>query len=323
MAAEQSTSIPARKQPHGKGWSLGAELVPRRTCEACGGSFYAPPCLVARGGGRFCSNQCRADWNKANHNPVRVKFACSLCGKEFTDHPCHGGKRRHCSRECAAQARRPGGVSAWACKGCGQFFFHERAGYCGDACRKKARSGPNNHNWKGGLRMAICTGCGKEFQVRRGCTGLVCSLRCWGKVRTSHTPGSIHPKGKGGKREDLGGLYVRSRWEANWARYLNWLVAQGQISRWEYEPDVFEFVGIRRGTRFYTPDFKVYNLDGTIEYHEVKGWLTPGSKTKLKRMAKYHPNVKVVLIEVTLYRSICKKMAPLIPCWEKSAKKGY
>jgi hypothetical protein len=76
---------------------------------------------------------------------------------------------------------------------------------------------------------------------------------------------------KGGFREDLG-LYVRSAWEANWARYLTWLVSLGEIRKWEYEPETFEFP-IRKGSRFYTPDFRVVNRDETVEYHEVKGYL--------------------------------------------------
>ena len=37
-------------------------------------------------------------------------------------------------------------------------------------------------------------------------------------------------KHHGGKREDLGGLYVRSAWEANYCRYLSWLIEQGEIT---------------------------------------------------------------------------------------------
>lgn len=46
----------------GKGWSKGKQYVPRRTCEVCAASFYAPPSLLRRGGGRFCSKSCRATW---------------------------------------------------------------------------------------------------------------------------------------------------------------------------------------------------------------------------------------------------------------------
>lgn len=121
---------------------------------------------------------------------------------------------------------------------------------------------------------------------------------------------------------DLGGRYFRSSWEANWARYLNLLIAQKQVRSWEFEPEVFEFGGIKRGQRFYTPDFKVENQDGSVEFHEVKGWMDPKSATKLKRMAKYHPSVKVIVIDRAAYDEVARKLGGLIPNWEWGAKKS-
>lgn len=117
-----------------------------------------------------------------------------------------------------------------------------------------------------------------------------------------------------GKRADLGGRYFRSLWEANYSRYLNWLVAQGVHARWEYEVDEFEFP-IKRGCRFYKPDFKVFAHDGTFEYHEVKGWMDGKSATKLKRMARHFPEVKVIVIGRPQYQRI-SKMCKHLPGWE-------
>lgn len=125
-----------------------------------------------------------------------------------------------------------------------------------------------------------------------------------------------HSGGKMGKREDLGGLYVRSAWEANYARYLNWLKEIGSIENWEYEADTFEFAEIKRGTRFYTPDFKVYEGDGRVVYHEVKGWMDPASKTKLSRMARYYPEVRIVVIDADAYGAIKKEVRRFIANWE-------
>ncbi|MCV6900732.1 DUF1064 domain-containing protein, partial [Escherichia coli] len=88
--------------------------------------------------------------------------------------------------------------------------------------------------------------------------------------------------------------FFRSSWEANYARYLNWLIAQGEIAKWEFECQTFVFHGITRGVISYTPDFKVYSKDGSHEWHEVKGWMDAKSKAKLKRMAKFYPAEKVV-----------------------------
>ena len=87
---------------------------------------------------------------------------------------------------------------------------------------------------------------------------------------------------KGGTRPDIG-FYVRSSWEANIVRWFRF----SGIEFW-YEPREFEFVGIKRGNRFYKPDFYLPAQD---KYVELKGWLDKDSKTKMKRMQQYHPEV--------------------------------
>lgn len=123
---------------------------------------------------------------------------------------------------------------------------------------------------------------------------------------------------KQGWRE-IGGYkkYYRSRWEANYARYLEWLKGIGEIKAWEHEPDVFWFEGIRRGCMSYLPDFKVTENDGSIAYHEVKGWMDARSKTKIKRMAKYYPDVKLIVIDAKPYKSIERKIGCGLDGWEK------
>lgn len=110
--------------------------------------------------------------------------------------------------------------------------------------------------------------------------------------------------------------YFRSRWEANYARYLEWLKSLKQIVGWEHEPETFWFDGVKRGVVSYLPDFRVTCNDGSIEYHEVKGWMDARSKTKLKRMAKYHPKVKLVLIDAKAYKSLEKDVKSVVRGWE-------
>ena len=109
--------------------------------------------------------------------------------------------------------------------------------------------------------------------------------------------------------------YFRSRWEANYARYLEWLKERGDIVDWEYEPETFWFDGIKRGVRSYLPDFRVHELDGSKPLHEVKGWMDARSKTTLKRMAKYHPAERIILIREREYKAICR-FSGLIGDWE-------
>jgi hypothetical protein len=123
-------------------------------------------------------------------------------------------------------------------------------------------------------------------------------------------------RGHGGKRADLGDLYLRSSWEANYARYLNFLIEHKEIQNWQYEPDTFEFTNIKKGVRFYTPDFKVCLNNGEIEYHEVKGWMDNKSITRGKRMEKYYPEIKIKLIDKTWFRKNGSILSKIIKNWE-------
>lgn len=127
--------------------------------------------------------------------------------------------------------------------------------------------------------------------------------------------GNMYSRTKGGKREDLDNQYFRSAWEANYARYLNFLIDNNEIKSWEFEPETFWFKDIKRGCRSYTPDFKITNNNDEIEWHEVKGWMDKKSKTKLKRMKKYHPNIQIIVIGEDEYKAISKWKA-MIPNWE-------
>ena len=117
---------------------------------------------------------------------------------------------------------------------------------------------------------------------------------------------------------EIGGIkkYYRSKWEANYAYYLQWLKEKGQIADWKHEPKVFWFEGIKRGTNSYLPDFWVQENSGAEAFHEVKGWMDDRSKTKIKRMAKYHPKVKLIVIDSKGYAAIKKSISSLVPGWE-------
>lgn len=128
-------------------------------------------------------------------------------------------------------------------------------------------------------------------------------------------PTNAYSRSKGGRRADLDDRYFRSSWEANYARYLNWLILQRQISSWQFECQTFVFHGITRGVMSYMPDFKVINNDGSHEWHEVKGWMDARSRVKLKRMAKYYPEERVIVIDQKEYKAISKWKA-MIPNWE-------
>lgn len=121
---------------------------------------------------------------------------------------------------------------------------------------------------------------------------------------------------RSGRRDDLGDIFFRSAWEANVARYLNFLAAQGQTHKWEYESETFWFDKIKRGVRSYKPDFKIWDTpNGEPYYWEVKGYDYPRGITARKRMAIYHPKVRLVVIDEDAYNAL-KKWKALIPGWE-------
>ncbi len=118
-------------------------------------------------------------------------------------------------------------------------------------------------------------------------------------------------------------IYFRSRWEANYARYLEWLRGLGEIAEWKHEPETFWFEKIKRGARSYLPDFKVVWKDGTVEYHEVKGWMDSRSRTVLRRMRIYHPEVTMMLKDGAWFRDNHAKLAGLVPGWERGKRVAH
>lgn len=115
----------------------------------------------------------------------------------------------------------------------------------------------------------------------------------------------------GGKRR-----FYRSRWEANYGRYLEWLKGHGVIAEWEHEPHTFWFKGIKRGAVSYLPDFRVIDRNGDESYHEVKGWFDKRSKTKIRRMRKYFPKIPLIVVDRARYQLIKVRASSRIDGWE-------
>jgi hypothetical protein len=133
--------------------------------------------------------------------------------------------------------------------------------------------------------------------------------------------GNVYSSARRGRRADLGGIFFRSAWEANYARYLNYMLQQHLIQSWAYEPRTFWFERIRRGTRSYLPDFRVIPIVGEEYFVEIKGWMDAKSKTRLVRMAKYYPNIDLRVVDAKGYRAIEKLLGHVIPGWEFSRHK--
>ena len=109
--------------------------------------------------------------------------------------------------------------------------------------------------------------------------------------------------------------YYRSLWEARYAAYLQFMKEHNSIKDWEYEPQTFWFEEIKRGVRSYLPDFKVIDFDDSHHWIEVKGWMSPKCKTKIKRFKKYYPKEKLILVEKNWFIKNSKKLNWLWKEW--------
>ena len=114
----------------------------------------------------------------------------------------------------------------------------------------------------------------------------------------------------GGKRN-----FYRSRWEYRSALYLEFMKKHKHIVEWQHEPKTFYFEGIKRGTNNYKPDFMVIFPSGNEEWIEVKGYETSKDRTKYKRMAKYHPDVKLRVIGKEWFKENGSKLKNIISGW--------
>lgn len=114
----------------------------------------------------------------------------------------------------------------------------------------------------------------------------------------------------GGKRN-----FYRSRWEYRYALYLELMKNLRYVADWEHEPETFWFNNIKRGTNNYKPDFKVTFPSGAVEWFEVKGYMDAKSKTKLKRMAKYHPEVVLRVIDAKWFKENSPKLKKILKGW--------
>lgn len=103
--------------------------------------------------------------------------------------------------------------------------------------------------------------------------------------------------------------FFRSKWEHDYALYLELLKEHGKINDWQHEPKTFWFDQIKRGTRSYLPDFRISESDGTHTWVEIKGYMDAKSKTKLKRFKKYFPEEKLYLVQEEQIKEIRSKFS--------------
>lgn len=270
-----------------------------------------------------------------------LQLKCVQCQREFLAH--RSRNRKFCSPVCAYSnterstrianlQRKDRGVGK--CLECGVTFTIKRGGgtrYCSQLCAsrcvgRKTMGVNRRHQPRTAWTVKNCPVCLKDFDARTSIERTYCSQKCSAVVTPYKAAKTQHKLGlykSGAKFTRAKGqwvrfgrkcFYARSSWEANYSRYLQFQKEQGLIRDWKHETKVFWFKGIKRGCLSYLPDFEVKLNDGTREWHEVKGWMDNKSKTKLRRMAKYYPKEKLVLIDEPRYKAIIRtvKFMPLL-----------
>lgn len=282
-------------------------------------------------------------WRDMMGNPYYTTTDCAQCGAGFS--APRSARRKYCSLTCAYASRdrvrgpqnQPKQRGFRPCPQCGRRWEVGTRSRHRKYCSKKCSTDASRKYVE-----RLCKWCGKTFTVRAKDQHVCCSLECgnaarvaghkawrsvpenderlraatsqWHREKGPATP--MYSNRKDGRREDLDNQYFRSAWEANVARYLNWLKEQGQIAKWEYEPDTFWFEQIRQGTRSYRPDFKIWDSEDSEPYYwEVKGYDYARGQTARKRMAKYYPSIRVEVIDKDAYNEI-RRWKGLIPNWE-------
>ena len=136
------------------------------------------------------------------------------------------------------------------------------------------------------------------------------------------------------------GIKYRSKAEANYAAYLNWLKYIGQVREWKYEPIEMWFTpnpppvrkgrarptawsnpahlglsGVSKGHVTYRPDFSVDENKGYSYYVEVKGYMDARSKTVLARARRYFPGVRIDVVDSKQMAALKRQVGSVVPGW--------
>lgn len=245
----------------------------------------------------FCSNKCKLSVIHKERKKDRGFSTCPECKNNF---PNLAYKKTYCSIKCSQvrnkindgltnserNRRINGMLKSGTSKHRKKISVATKLGMDNDETRAKLRSKRGKLTLKHRQKLS---------DVHKGKMPKNNNQK-YGNIRSGYYENS---KGK---------MFFRSMWEANYALYLDFLVRQRKIKGWDFEADTFMFEKIKLGTRSYKPDFKVTLNNGSIEYHEVKGWMDAKSKTKLNRMRIYYPKVKIVLVDSNYYKDVRDKL---------------
>lgn len=243
------------------------------------------------------------------------EFVCARCGVSFQG----VGERRFCSPACSDQTWAEARTTwiTYHCAACGQEArakpFQSKRRFCSKSCATRW------HNAQRALALPPkptkpCEVCGAPIQIEatKAERQRFCSRACKGEYRRGKP--SAHRLAQGemgpcvtGFRPDLG-QFFRSRWEANYARYL-----RHAGHAYLYEPHRFTVALSDGTTHAYTPDFLI---DGS-HYVEVKGWLRQDRRqAEVIAAASEQLPLPLILLSGDMYRALAREHKRAVPGWE-------
>jgi hypothetical protein len=292
------------------------KLVESKTCLNCGALFF--PLHSSKG--KYCSSKCCGVSRKASSNPSwkggKIERVCIVCGKSFYVYPSELKRNRenialYCSKSCKMKCLNKISVENGSHNLINNTF-------------NKGKSLSNEI--KRELSLALT---GKYVGVNNPFYGKNHSKITKDKISISHkgkiisketkikmskaTSGKNNPRfgtkcsfpyyyRKSGVRSDIG-MYFRSTWEANIARFFNYIGFA-----WQYEPERFFFENMT-----YLPDFYLPHIDRFVE---VKGFWRADCRKKVDLFIKKYGKSKLWIIDSQNYNKINIMYKNIIPEWE-------
>lgn len=156
-----------------------------------------------------------------------------------------------------------------------------------------------------GNKVVRCSKCGEELfyipDSYKMAVKVVC-VKCGEKKTRARrkksprtTAASNYARVKGGVRKDVHPIYYfRSPTEANFARIL-----QYHNIEYKFEERAFTFEGYKTKPHVYVMDFEILSKprrhkkeapeELTMGFYEIKGYMNPASRNKLRRLKKQYP----------------------------------
>ena len=256
--------------------------------------FYTSPSYRAKQ-----SERTKANWLSGRLDFLRktTLHRCIRSGCKNTFNRIPSDRKIYCSHRCAAVMNNRGRIMSLATKS------KLRRALTGRKYPGRPKAPP---------RFSTCLNqtCRKEFELRfwRPATNPIkyCSRKCAIKDVGSRPTSPRAARAKAGIRADISPtIYFFSRWEANYARLLNYLGI-----KWVHQPKTFQLKSQK-----YTPDFYLPESD---TYIEIKNYLSDYSRNRDKQFREIYPDCKLALILKSDYLALQKEYAPKIREWEYS-----